>query len=110
MLEHDIFSYENMVFPMGLLQSKGSGQGATILRKGTTKSWRGFVVQREARLPQGSCTVQYKHLDMYTVEHSQLNICIKSVQCCSARPKPKLSQPNLNLHLSQPQLKLGVTN
>ena len=45
----------------------------------------------EARLAPGSCTVEYKQLDM----------CTQSLQCCSAWPKPILPIPKMQTMLPQ---------
>ena len=75
-----------------ICKARGRGQGATIHHQGkrTTKRWRGIVDQTKARLAPGSCTVQYKHMDMCTEECQQLKICTQSVQSCSAWLKPVL--------------------
>jgi hypothetical protein len=39
----------------------------------------------KARVAPGSCTVEYK----------QLETCKQIIQCCSARPKPILSDPKM---------------
>ena len=51
---------------------------------------KGNATSTKARLAPGSCTVEYKQMDMCILCNKQQGIWGQSVQFCLARPKPNL--------------------